>query len=60
MPDGSQPIAILCVGHVKEFYPRPMLETTGWDRRRALNEIVYEDRWGGADDNSLPCNKENS
>ncbi|MDB5764075.1 MAG: bluB [Herminiimonas sp.] len=60
MPDGSQPIAILCVGHVKEFYPRPMLETTGWDRRRALNEIVYEDGWGGADGNSLPCNKENS
>lgn len=47
MPEGSQPIAILCVGHVDAFYPAPMLETEGWDRRRALNEILYENSWGG-------------
>jgi len=46
MPDGSQPIAILCVGHVEAFYPAPMLETEGWDSRRALSEIMYEDAWG--------------
>ena len=46
MPDGSQPMALLCVGHVQEFYPRPMLEDANWDRRRALNDIVYEDQWG--------------
>lgn len=44
MPADSQPIAILCIGHVDEFYPAPMLETTGWDTRRA--EIVYENCWG--------------
>ncbi len=54
MPDGSQPIAILCVGHVKEFYPRPMLETTGWDSRRPLQDIICEDRWDGADNKFLP------
>jgi 5,6-dimethylbenzimidazole synthase len=47
MPDGSQPIAILCVGHVEAFYPAPMLETESWDRRRALSEIMYENSWGG-------------
>jgi len=26
MPVGSRPIALLCVGHVEEFYPSPMLE----------------------------------
>lgn len=49
MPEGSQPIAILCVGHVDEFYPAPMLETERWDRRRPLSEIVFEDAWGRAD-----------
>ena len=46
MPDGSQPIAILCVGHVDAFYPKPMLEASGWERRRVLEELVYEDAWG--------------
>lgn len=48
MPEGSQPIAILCVGHVDAFYAKPMLEESGWDRRRALDEILFEDEWGNA------------
>lgn len=59
MPDGSQPIAILCVGHVQEFYPKPMLEMTGWDNRRALNDIVYEDYWGNVGHNFLLNRVEN-
>jgi 5,6-dimethylbenzimidazole synthase len=46
MPEGSKPIAILCIGPVAEFYPAPMLETEGWDSRRALGELVYENTWG--------------
>ena len=46
MPEGSKPIAILCIGPVSEFYPAPMLETEGWDTRRALGELVYENSWG--------------
>lgn len=46
MPEGSQPIAVLCVGQVEEFYPAPMLEMEGWDRRHALEQILYEDSWG--------------
>jgi 5,6-dimethylbenzimidazole synthase len=46
MPDGSQPIALLCVGHVEAFYPEPMLQTERWDQRRALGDIVFEDVWG--------------
>lgn len=46
MPAGSQPIAILCIGHVEEFYPAPMLEAEQWDRRRALESIVFENSWG--------------
>ncbi|ABR89267.1 nitroreductase [Janthinobacterium sp. Marseille] len=45
MPEGSRPVAILCLGHVKEFYPAPMLEIEAWDKRKALDEIVYENSW---------------
>lgn len=45
MPEGSQPIAVLCVGHVEAFYPAPMLEIEGWDQRRLLSDIVCENVW---------------
>lgn len=46
MPEGSQPIALLCVGQVEAFYPAPMLEMEGWDERRVLGEVLFEDFWG--------------
>lgn len=45
MPPGSQPIAILCVGQVEAFYRAPMLEEEGWDRRRPLSGMLYQDSW---------------
>ena len=45
MPEGSQPIAILCLGHVEEFYSRPMLELENWTKARALEEFVSENYW---------------
>jgi len=50
MPPGSQPIAILCVGQVEAFYRAPMLEEEGWDRRRPLSGMLYEDSWETAPD----------
>ena len=47
MPDGARPVAVLCLGHVEQFYPRPMLEMEGWDTRRALDSLVAVDRWSG-------------
>ncbi|CAN5154007.1 5,6-dimethylbenzimidazole synthase [soil metagenome] len=46
MPPGAEPIAILCLGPVDEFYPRPMLESDGWATRRPLEHMLYEDLWG--------------
>jgi 5,6-dimethylbenzimidazole synthase len=45
MPTGAKPIAILCLGHVEAFYPKPMLELEGWDSRKKLNDIVFENLW---------------
>jgi 5,6-dimethylbenzimidazole synthase len=46
MPAGSKPLAILCLGPVKEFYPAPMLVLEGWAQPRAVQELVYQNTWG--------------
>jgi 5,6-dimethylbenzimidazole synthase len=48
MPDGAQPVAVICLGHVAAFYEKPMLEQQAWARRQALSELLYQDRWGAA------------
>ncbi len=48
MPAGSRPIAVLCVGEVESFYPKPMLEQEKWDKRREMQELLFEDQWGRA------------
>jgi 5,6-dimethylbenzimidazole synthase len=48
MPEGSQPIAILCIGPVDAFYDQPMLQAEKWASRAALLEMVFEDTWGQA------------
>jgi 5,6-dimethylbenzimidazole synthase len=45
LPAGSRPVAVLCLGYVPEFYPRPMLEESGWAARRTLNSLVRVDYW---------------
>lgn len=46
MPEGSRPIAILCLGHVDEFYPKPMLELENWAVPQPLSAMVSENGWG--------------
>ena len=46
MPEGSKPIAILCLGPVHAFYDQPMLQAEKWARRAALADMVFEDHWG--------------
>jgi len=45
IPDGGKPVAIICLGHVAGFYPKPMLELEGWAMRGKLADLVYTDRW---------------
>jgi len=46
MPEGSRPVAILCLGYVPEFYRQPMLQESGWAHRADLQELVKIDYWG--------------
>ena len=46
MPEGSKPMAVLCLGPVHAFYDQPMLQAENWARRSALADLVFEDGWG--------------
>ena len=45
LPTGAEPIAVLCIGPVEEFYAGPMLEQEGWAARRPLDELLSVDGW---------------
>jgi 5,6-dimethylbenzimidazole synthase len=45
MPADSKPVAILCIGHVQEFYSQPLLEQQNWATRLPLETLVYENNW---------------
>ena len=45
MPEGSRPVAVLCLGRVSAFYERPMLEETHWAQRCDWKTLVTTDYW---------------
>jgi 5,6-dimethylbenzimidazole synthase len=50
IPARIVPIAYLCVGYVSHFKQQPELETIGWQRRLAIEDLVYFEQWGLRDD----------
>ncbi len=48
LPEGSQPLAVLCLGPVDAFYQQPMLQAEKWAVRADLAGMVFEDRWPAA------------
>lgn len=48
LPEGVEPVAILCIGHVDHFEERPELETAGWAPRVDLGSLVRRETYDGA------------
>ena len=46
LPENVVPIAYLCVGYTDEFPTEPELKTQGWLPELALDELVFQNRWG--------------
>ncbi len=42
-PARNKLIAYLCVGHVREFLDKPELEIVEWEKRKALESVVYKE-----------------
>jgi len=50
LPDGAEPVAVLCLGPVPGFPDRPVLEIEKWATARPLSELVYENSWPAVPD----------
>ncbi|MGC1864488.1 MAG: 5,6-dimethylbenzimidazole synthase [Methylocystis sp.] len=46
IPEEIAVVAYLCVGYIERAYCRPELEAKRWARRLALDDLVFDDRWG--------------
>jgi 5,6-dimethylbenzimidazole synthase len=55
LPDGALPVAVLCIGRVPAFYPRPMFEDAGWGERLPLSQVLFENRWPADAEPTLPA-----
>lgn len=47
IPEQIEIVAYLCLGYVDELYEQPELEVKGWNKRLALDELIFEERWQG-------------
>ena len=45
LPAGAQPLGLLCLGPVEQFYASPMLEEQGWRQRRRLSDLLMDNHW---------------
>lgn len=50
LPDGAEPIALLCLGPVHAFYEEPMLQRERWAKRAPLASLVFDESWGRPSD----------
>ncbi len=51
LPEGAQPLGLLCLGPVDSFYEAPMLELEDWRQRRPLAQLLMNDFWSAEDGN---------
>ncbi len=46
IPSGVTAVAYLCLGYVREFPKKPMLEEARWEKRIPVAELIFKDHWG--------------
>lgn len=46
IPPHIDPIALLSVGYTNQYPEKPILELANWEKRRELNDLIFENKWG--------------
>ncbi|WP_078411610.1 5,6-dimethylbenzimidazole synthase [Priestia abyssalis] len=46
IPPHIDPIALLSVGYTDQYPEKPILELANWEKRRELNNLIFENKWG--------------
>lgn len=48
IPPHIDPVALLSVGYTEHYPSKPILETANWEKRRALQDLIYHEHWDSA------------
>ncbi|MFH5183395.1 5,6-dimethylbenzimidazole synthase [Paenibacillus sp. TAB 01] len=46
IPPHIEPVALLSVGRTEHYPTQPILESANWEKRRALEGLIFQDTWG--------------
>ncbi|WP_096200847.1 5,6-dimethylbenzimidazole synthase [Bacillus sp. FJAT-45350] len=45
IPPHVDPIALMSLGYTDHYPEKPILESTGWEERRELEKLIFQDKW---------------
>jgi 5,6-dimethylbenzimidazole synthase len=46
IPPHIEPVALLSIGYTDQYPDKPILELANWEKRRLMDELIFEDKWG--------------
>jgi 5,6-dimethylbenzimidazole synthase len=46
IPPHIDPVALISIGYTEKYPEKPILETSNWEKRRSLEHLIFEDKWG--------------
>ncbi|MVO99065.1 5,6-dimethylbenzimidazole synthase [Paenibacillus lutrae] len=46
IPPHIDPIALISIGYTDQYPDKPILESTGWEKRRTMDDLIYHEKWG--------------
>jgi 5,6-dimethylbenzimidazole synthase len=46
IPPHVEPVALLSIGYTEHYPTKPILETANWEKRRSLQDLIFNDTWG--------------
>lgn len=46
IPPHIEPVALLSIGYTENYPDIPILESSNWEKRRDLKELIFNESWG--------------
>lgn len=46
IPPHIDPLALISIGYTDHYPERPLLELANWEKRQALDQLIFQDQWG--------------
>lgn len=46
IPPHVEPVALMSIGYTDQYPDKPILETANWEKRRTMEDLIYQDKWG--------------